>query len=133
MPSIVLRHISDSDQLTRAIEALGYEFERKWSPEDRRSGSRNYGNFGFNLCLANQEDLPVNECLQEALQRVDELESNLSPLGQSLRRCTVDIGIFEDPAYFTRSARLSSDQCARLGNLGVDFDVTFYPSSGPES
>lgn len=132
MPSIVLRHVSESDRLTQATESLGYRFDRKWCPGDERSKSRKHEDFGFNLCLVDSEEVPVGECLEDALQRVDELEKALSTLGQSLRGCTVDLGIFADSAEFTRTARLSASQSARLGNLGVDFEVSFYPSSGAE-
>ncbi|WP_035603265.1 hypothetical protein [Haloferula sp. BvORR071] len=131
MPSIVLRHASDSDSLTRAVESLAKPLDARWSPGDRRSKSRQHENFGFNLCLVDREG-PVGECLEEALRRFGELEQQLSALGQSLRGCVVDIGIFGDPAYFTRSVRLSASQCARWANLGVDFEVSFYPSSQPE-
>ena len=133
MASVVLRHVSDSERLTQAIESLDYEFDHKWSPGDRRSKLKIHDSFGFNLCLVRDHDLPVGECLEEALQEVEELDGDLSALGLSLRGCCLDVGVMENPEFFTRTVRLSAGQSLRLANLGVDFEATFYPSSRAES
>lgn len=130
MPTIILRHTSDSDRLTMAVEALGYEFERKWSPGDRYLKTRTCGNFGFNLCLAWEKDEGLaTQCLEEALHELDDLNDGLSAIGHSLHGCSVDIGVFGDPDTFVRSVRLTAGLCAHLGKLGVDFEASFYSSS----
>lgn len=132
MANIVLRHLSDSDRLIQAVESLGYELDRKWSPGERHWGNRTAENFGFNLCIICDHDLPVGDCLEEALQEMEEIHEDLSALGLSLSGCSLDIGVMEDSEFFTRTVRLSVDQSLRLAHLGVDFEATFYPSSREE-
>lgn len=130
MPTIMLRHLSDSDRMTLAVESLGYEFERKWSPGDRYLKTRTHESYGFNLCLAWEKDESLLvQCLEEALYELDDLNEGLAPIGHSLQGCSMDIGVFGDPDTFCRSVKLTAGQCAHLGKLGVDFEVSFYPSS----
>lgn len=130
MPTIILRHLSDLDRLTVGVESLGYEFEHKWSPGDRYGKSRTHENFGFNLCLASEKDgPPAAGCLEEALQELDDLNGGLSAIGLSLSGCSIDIGVFGAPGTFVHSVRITAEQCASLGKLGVNFEASFYPSS----
>lgn len=130
MPTIVLRHSSDSDRLIAAVESLGYELERKWAPGDRYLKSRTYETYGFNLCLAWEKDESLLvQCLEEALHELDDLNDGLAATGHSLQGCSIDIGVFGDPDTFCRSVKLSAGQCAYLGKLGVDFETSFYAPS----
>jgi hypothetical protein len=89
--------------------------------------------FGFNLCLLDEEEIPRAEAITKGIEQLEEIAAGLAAAGQSLRGCIMDIGFFPSPDTAMMSTTVSAGQCAKLGALGVDFEFTFYPSQAPAS
>lgn len=135
MASVVLRYSGPSDDLQRALSALGEKFECTWSPGAPRFSKKKDGrlmeNFGFNLCLLSDDDTSRAEAIAESIEHLEELARDLATVGQSLHGCIMDIGIFPSPDTFTMSTKVPASLCAKLATLGIDFEFTFYPSKYP--
>lgn len=129
MPIIMLRHSSESDRLKKAVESLGYEFSRAWSPGDRRTKtSKVYEHHGFNLCLIDDKETPTNKCVEEAILDIEKLCGELGPLGPSLEGCEMDIGLMGYEDKFNIGVSVTASQCSRLSAAGVNLKkVTLYP------
>lgn len=127
MPSIVLRHLSDSPVLTNAIGSLGYAFDRTWTPGDETRKGNPRPNYGFNLCLVDRSDSSADEVLEEAISKLEGLEAKLKPLGQTLRGTIFDVGLFSSPELPFPTIRFSSSHAGIFASLGVAIEVSLYP------
>lgn len=133
MPSVILRYRGPSDDLQQALESLGEEFERSWSPGEpqfkRTQAGKLMEDFGFNLCLLRDDDISRADAIAESIDIMEDLAGKLAPAGHSLHGCTMDIGVFPPPETFNVCTGITAGQCAKLAALGVDFEVTVYPNS----